>query len=86
MFLFSSSAANSFTRDFVCSVVVGRDLVPRLSMINLIKLKVKILKALIQCDFPKVINLSVMSINIKESDYLSGTAMNSQVAPPRSID
>ncbi|XP_055874911.1 diacylglycerol lipase-beta-like isoform X2 [Biomphalaria glabrata] len=48
-----STNASKFTQDFVCSVVVGKDLVPRLGMYTLVDLKVKILKALCETNKPK---------------------------------
>ncbi|XP_005104352.1 diacylglycerol lipase-beta isoform X2 [Aplysia californica] len=48
-----SPKASKYALDFVCSVVVGKDLVPRLGMSTLADLKVKILKALNECHYPK---------------------------------
>jgi len=41
-------------RQFVCSVVVGKDLVPRLGIITLDSLKRQMLKELSSCHLPKV--------------------------------
>ncbi|KAH9514419.1 hypothetical protein Btru_025200 [Bulinus truncatus] len=48
-----STNASKFTQNFVCSVVVGKDLVPRLGMYTLVDLKVKILRALCETNKPK---------------------------------
>lgn len=48
-----SPSASKYTQEFVCSTAVGKDLVPRLGMFTLSDLKVKILRALLQCNLPK---------------------------------
>ncbi|BFZ06737.1 hypothetical protein BsWGS_09776 [Bradybaena similaris] len=48
-----SANASKYAQDFVCSVVVGKDLVPRLGMYTLVDLKVKILRALCHSTDPK---------------------------------
>lgn len=48
-----SPVASQYTQDFVCSVVVGQDLVPRLGMYTLVDLKVKLLRALCETNQPK---------------------------------
>jgi len=41
-------------RQFVCSVVVGKDLVPRLGIVTLDSLKRQMLSQLTACRIPKV--------------------------------
>ncbi|XP_059158872.1 diacylglycerol lipase-beta-like isoform X2 [Physella acuta] len=48
-----SASASKYTREFVCSVVVDKDIVPRLGMYTLTDLKVKILQALCETNKPK---------------------------------
>ncbi|CAH1794988.1 unnamed protein product [Owenia fusiformis] len=42
-----------FTEDFVCSVVLNEDIVPRLGIVTMEKLKVKVLKIIKDCNKPK---------------------------------
>ncbi|CAG5114884.1 unnamed protein product, partial [Candidula unifasciata] len=48
-----SPSARRYTQDFVCSVILGQDLVPRLGMYTLMDLKVSILSAICNCTEPK---------------------------------
>ncbi|CAL1616674.1 unnamed protein product [Knipowitschia caucasica] len=48
-----SKALADYTKDFVVSVVVGKDLVPRLSLPNMEDLKRRILKIVSNCNKPK---------------------------------
>lgn len=50
---FSLSAA-AYSEKFVCSVVLGDDLVARLGVYSVFDLKYKVLKMLRNCDIPKV--------------------------------
>ena len=47
-------------RQFVCSVVVGKDLVPRLGIITLDSLKRQMLNELNGCHLPKVDTLQLL--------------------------
>ncbi|XP_070186231.1 diacylglycerol lipase-beta-like isoform X2 [Littorina saxatilis] len=48
-----SRSASLHVRDFVCSVIVGEDIVPRLGMPSMCDLKVKVLRALCESNTPK---------------------------------
>ncbi|KAK7506291.1 hypothetical protein BaRGS_00002403, partial [Batillaria attramentaria] len=48
-----SPSASRYTRDFVCSVIVGEDIIPRLGMPSMCDLKVKVLRALSESHMPK---------------------------------
>lgn len=48
-----SLSASHYTQDFVCSVVVGDDIIPRLSMPNMCYLKIQLLRALCTSNTPK---------------------------------
>ncbi|KAL8597649.1 hypothetical protein ACOMHN_031584 [Nucella lapillus] len=48
-----SASASHHARDFVCSVIVGQDIIPRLAMPSLWELKVKVLRALCNSSTPK---------------------------------
>lgn len=47
-----------YAEEFICSVVVGKDLVPRLGMVTIRKLKEKMISAVMQSHKPKVDLLS----------------------------
>lgn len=49
---------SQYTEDFVCSVVIGEDLVPRLGVRTMQKLKVEILKMMRDINKPKVTTLN----------------------------
>jgi len=49
-----SRSLSLYMRQFVCSVVVGKDLVPRLGIVTLDKLKRQMVNELISCRLPKV--------------------------------
>lgn len=57
-FHFSSRSLSlaRFTQSFVCSVVLGYDLVPRLGIISMEDLKAKILRCIKDSHRPKVIH------------------------------
>ena len=43
-----------YCKDFVCSVVLGKDLVPRLGLVSMEELKFRVLRALRDTNLPKV--------------------------------
>ncbi|KAK3601848.1 hypothetical protein CHS0354_041771 [Potamilus streckersoni] len=45
--------ASKYTQEFMCSVILGKDLVPRLGISTMEDLKANILQALHNCDLPK---------------------------------
>lgn len=49
-----SSSLNNYAKEFVCSVVVGKDLVPRLGLATIQKLKEKMISLAWQSNQPKV--------------------------------
>ena len=53
-FLFFSLSASQYCQDFVCSVVLGEDLIPRLGIHTMEEFKTHILQAIQDCDWPKV--------------------------------
>ncbi|XP_076442835.1 diacylglycerol lipase-beta-like isoform X2 [Babylonia areolata] len=48
-----SPSASHYVRDFVCSVIVGKDIIPRLGMPSMCELKIKVLRALCNSNSPK---------------------------------
>ncbi|ESO88978.1 hypothetical protein LOTGIDRAFT_106374 [Lottia gigantea] len=49
-----SPTASKHARDYICSVIVGKDVIPRLGIPTMTKLKTQILKVLTDCKHPKV--------------------------------
>ena len=56
LFRFYSKAAVSYSRDFVTSVVLGKDVVPRIGLHQLESLRHDLVQAIQQSQEPKVIN------------------------------
>ena len=50
----SSFCASQYSQEFTCSVVLGKDLVPRLGLHTMEDLKAQLLTAIHDCDTPKV--------------------------------
>ncbi|XP_053327193.1 diacylglycerol lipase-beta [Spea bombifrons] len=48
-----SKALSDYTKDFIISIIVGKDLVPRLSLPNMEDLKARILRMVVNCNRPK---------------------------------
>lgn len=44
----------SYTEEFICSVALGYDIVPRLGLVEVIQLRIDILNAIKNCTLPKV--------------------------------
>ena len=44
-----------YTEEFICTVVLGYDVVPRLGLVEAIQLRIDVLHALRYCNLPKVI-------------------------------
>jgi len=65
--VYCSRSLSLYMRQFVCSVVVGKDLVPRLGIITLNNLKRQMLNELNSCHLPKVclVVAYFISINIQ---------------------
>ena len=60
--IFLSLSLSRYTEDFICSVVVGKDLVPRLSMHNMLKLRKNVLRCLRDTNKAKVIHQCVVHV------------------------
>ena len=54
MMILLSLPVARYTEEFVCSVVLGKDLVPRLAIGTMDDLKVKLIKIIKECSLPKV--------------------------------
>ena len=52
--LYFSESLIEYTQDFICSVSLGYDVVPRLGILELKNLKIDILEAIKNCPLPKV--------------------------------
>lgn len=52
--LFFSYNASVFCRDFVCSVILGKDFIPRLGLVSMEDLKAKTLQCIANSKTPKV--------------------------------
>ena len=52
--IYFSESLIEYTQDFICSVSLGYDVVPRLGILELKNLKIDILEAIKNCPLPKV--------------------------------
>ena len=55
-FFISSLSLSRYTEEFVCSVVLGKDMIPRLSLVAMEDLKARVLRVIKDCYKPKVTN------------------------------
>ena len=46
--------ASQYCQEFTCSVILGKDLVPRLGIHTMEEFKTQILQSIQDCDWPKV--------------------------------
>lgn len=56
----TSLSLSEYMKEFVCSTVVGKDLIPRLGLVNLERLKKDMIRVVNRCRHPKVYNLCTL--------------------------
>ena len=59
-----SLSGASYCEKFVFSVFLGDDIVPRLSVSSAFDLKIRVLKTLHSCDYPKVYTYSLLTFSV----------------------
>ena len=83
--LFDASAA-AFTENYVTSMVVGMDVVPRLSVRNVLQLRQQILRAIKYCKEPKYSVLTVRVRLLLAADTSRAAGRQPAVQPRAVVD
>lgn len=76
--LFFSRSASDYSQEFTCSVVLGDDLVPRLGLCNVEKLKMEVASAVNSCDLAKVSYLYNYALVEKKNSFLVVEYLNAE--------